>query len=166
MPSVAGEFDYHLPPELEGLVQPGHLVRVPFGAQMAQGVVLEHVGQPAVSQTRGVEELIDPLPVLTPAQIELARQLAAYTLNPLAAMVELMLPPGLSQHADVIYSLSEHWKGSGTAGFPPVQKRLMELLAARGSLRGRHAWVIGKRIDDRFKITSTTCKVLKINYLH
>src|SRR5512140_1494765 len=96
VPSVAGEFDYHLPPELEGLVQPGHLVRVPFGAQMAQGVVLEHVGQPAVSQTRGVEELIDPLPVLTPAQIELARQLAAHTLNPLAAMVELMLPPGLS----------------------------------------------------------------------
>ena len=34
---VSGEFHYHLPPELEGKVLPGHLVVVPFGKQRVQG---------------------------------------------------------------------------------------------------------------------------------
>jgi hypothetical protein len=36
VPQVSGLFDYHLPPELEGLVKPGHLVEVPFAHQTVQ----------------------------------------------------------------------------------------------------------------------------------
>src|SRR5689334_12273250 len=103
VPAVTGEFDYHLPPALEGAAGVGHLLRVPFGAQTAQGVLLEFVEKPAVPETKAVLELVDPLPVLTAAQIEFARQLAAATLNPLAAVVDMMIPPGLSQHVDVLY---------------------------------------------------------------
>ena len=39
VPQVSGTFHYHLPPELEGLVLPGHLVEIPFGRQKVQGVV-------------------------------------------------------------------------------------------------------------------------------
>lgn len=137
LPAVSGEFDYHLPPELDGRLAVGHLVRVPFGAQVAQGVVLEFVSQAAVAQTKSVLELLDPEPALTVAQIELARQLAAATLNPLAAMIDLMLPPGLSQHADVLYNLSERWQGVDLKQFPEIQKRLLSLLETRGPLRGR-----------------------------
>ena len=45
VPTVSGEYDYHLPPELEGRVEVGHLVRVPFGAQMVQAVILQLVGK-------------------------------------------------------------------------------------------------------------------------
>jgi primosomal protein N' (replication factor Y) len=135
--AVSGEFDYHLPPELEGRVEVGHLVRVPFGAQTVQGVVLELLGQAAVAQTKSMLDLLDPEPVLTAAQIELARQLAAATLNPLASMIDLMLPPGLSQQTDVLYTLSERWKGVDQKQFPEIQKRLLNLLETRGPLRGR-----------------------------
>lgn len=139
VPAVSGEYDYHLPLELEGRVAVGQLVRVPFGAQMAQGVILQLISQASVAQTKAVVELLDPLPVLTPVQVELARQLAAHTLNPLAAMIDMMLPSGLSQHADLLYSLSEHWqKGDRfTDPFSDVQKRLIHLLEKRGPLRGR-----------------------------
>jgi primosomal protein N' (replication factor Y) (superfamily II helicase) len=135
--AVSGEFDYHLPTELEGRLGVGHLVRVPFGAQTVQGVVLELIGQAAVAQTKSVLDLLDPEPVVTAAQIELARQLAAATLNPLAAIIDLMLPPGLSQQADVLYNLSERWKGVDQKQFPEIQKRLINLLETRGPLRGR-----------------------------
>ena len=137
VPAVSGEFDYHLPPELEGRLGVGHLVRVPFGAQMVQGVALELIGQASVAQTKSVLDLLDPEPVLTAVQIELARQLATATLNPLAAIIDLMLPPGLSQKADVLYTLSERWKGVDQKQFPEIQKRLINLLETRGPLRGR-----------------------------
>jgi len=149
--AVTGEFDYHLPAALEGVACVGSLVRVPFGSQLAQGVLLEFVSHPAVAETKAVLELVDPLPVLTAAQIAFARQLAAETLGPLAAIVDLMIPPGLSQHADVLYEIIERRAEIRTAGakasdhfvFPTLtsltttQKRLVDLLAKRGALRGR-----------------------------
>ncbi|HEY3310276.1 MAG TPA: primosomal protein N' [Anaerolineales bacterium] len=149
LPAVSGEFDYHLPPALEGLVAAGHLVLVPFGSQTVQGVVLEVLGQAEVTQTKSVLDLLDPAPVLTPAQIEAARQLAAETLNPLSAILDLMLPPGLSQHADVLFSLSAHWQVEDASQLPPVQKRLVELLQNRGPLRGRQIDRHFQRVDWR-----------------
>jgi primosomal protein N' len=107
IPSVTGVFDYRLPSELAGKIGAGHLVTVPFGRQTAQGVVLELIPQPSVAETRLILELLDPLPVLTGCQIELARQLAGSTLNPLAAIIDLMLPSGLGQQADVLYTLRD-----------------------------------------------------------
>lgn len=106
LPAISGEYDYQLPDSLSGIVAAGHLVTVPFGAQIVQGIVLETISQPAVAQTRAVIDLMDANPVLTNAQIEFARQLARETLNPLAAIVDLMIPPGLSQRADMIYQLT------------------------------------------------------------
>jgi primosomal protein N' (replication factor Y) len=135
VPAVRGVFDYHLPEELTGRVSVGQLVTVPFGAQTVQGVILRFVDQPAVRETKPVLDLLDPDPVLTPAMIALAERLSEATLSPLAAMVDLMLPPGLSQHADVLYSLAE--RAPRLAEPTQTQQRLLALLEKRGSLRGR-----------------------------
>jgi len=135
VPAVRGVFDYHLPEELAGRVSVGQLVTVPFGAQTVQGVILRFVGQPAVRETKPVRDLLDPDPVLTPAMIALAERLAEATLSPLAAMVDLMLPPGLSQHADVLYAITERAPQMVEAS--QTQRRLLALLEKRGSLRGR-----------------------------
>lgn len=103
VPTVSGVFDYHLPAELAGQVGPGCLVVVPFGRQLVQGVVVREVEEPQVQQTRPVESLLDPLPVLTPDQMVLAEQMAAQTLAPLASCLEVMLPPGLSKQADTLF---------------------------------------------------------------
>ena len=134
VPSLSGEFDYHVPPELENQLAPGCLVAVPFGKQTVQGVVLRSVLFPSVTNTRPVLELLEAQPVLTPAQIALAEQLSQETLASLAACIQLMLPPGLSKQADTEYSLS----GKAPASeLPETQARILALLRERGPLRGR-----------------------------
>ncbi len=135
VPSVVGVFDYHLPAELEGKIGMGHLVRVPFGNQTVQGVVLHLIEQPSIPETKAVIDLVDPSPVLTAAQIALAQWMAEETLYPLAACIDLMLPPGLSQHADNQYSVIGDQPSAGELG--ETQKRLLDLLRKRGALRGR-----------------------------
>jgi primosomal protein N' (replication factor Y) len=137
IPSVTGVFDYRLPPELEGKIGAGHLVTVPFGRQTAQGVVLELIARPSVAETKPILELLDPLPVLTGCQIELARQLARTTLNPLAAIIELMLPSGLGQQADVLYTLRNSQSEIRNQQSTATQSRLLKLLKEKGALRGR-----------------------------
>jgi primosomal protein N' (replication factor Y) (superfamily II helicase) len=139
VPQVAGVFHYHLPPALEGQVWPGHLVEAPFGRQTVQGVVLRYVPVPAVPETRPVLGLVDPQPALTAAQISLAEELSHATLSPLAACIELMLPPGLSQMADTLYTLAgaQSQEQGRASRLNKVQARLLEMLEKRGPLRGR-----------------------------
>jgi primosomal protein N' (replication factor Y) len=134
---IAGAYHYHLPADLEGKVLPGHLVEVPFGRQQVQGVVLEPVEAPEVLETKPVTGLIDPDPVLTRQQIELARHLARSTLSPLAACIDLMLPPGLGQQADSLYTLERGKSAIGMKSLTRLEIRLLELLEQRGPLRGR-----------------------------
>ena len=135
VPTISGVFDYHLPAELDGKVQAGCLVVVPFSRQMVQGVVVRLAAESQIQQTRPVEALLDPLPVLTQAQLKLAAWLSEQTLAPLAACLEVMLPPGLAQQADTLYHLNLSQPG-GTP-LPPTQQKLLALLAERGDLRGR-----------------------------
>jgi primosomal protein N' (replication factor Y) len=148
VPQVSGVFDYHLPAELEGLLQPGHLVEVPFGHQTVQGVVLRSLVSPSVSETRPVLALIDENTVLTPYQIALAQKLAKMTLSPLSACIGLMLPAGLDQQADTLYRLVDVTrlpKGASNA----LQRRLVSLLQQRGALRGRQIDQHMPRLDWR-----------------
>ncbi len=140
IPQVAGVFHYHLPTELEGRIQVGHLVIVPFGGQIVQGVVLRGVDQPMVAETRPVLDLVDPTSVLTPAQISLAEYLAENTLTSLAACVDLMLPPGLAQHADTVYTatpVEACGDNQSISHLSSSQSRLLSLLRRRGPLRGQ-----------------------------
>ena len=139
VPSLAGVFDYSLPESLGNQTRVGHLVVVPFGKQTVQGVVLRLIGQPSVPQTREVIELVDPEPVLTEMQIELAESVAKSTLAPIAAIIGLFLPPGLSQQADLLYDLriSSSDKQVSNSELSNSAARLLKLLKKRGALRGR-----------------------------
>ena len=137
LPAVSGVFHYHLPDDLLGQAAPGCLVTVPFGTQTVQGVILRFVDAPSVADTKPVLGVLDPDPALTPVQIALAEALADSTLNPLAAIVDLMLPPGLSQQADVLYSVPSGQLPMTNDQLSQTQRRLLTLLAERGPLRGR-----------------------------
>ncbi len=147
IPRVSGVFHYHLPEDLSGKTDIGHLVTVPFGSQTVQGVVLQMVDTPAVPETRAVISLLDPEAIVTGAQIELARYLSKVSLTPLAACLSLMLPPGLSQIGDTLYQLTEGGRqlaegaiaqtADGSPALSDAQRKLLVLLAERGPLRGR-----------------------------
>ncbi|MGH2607307.1 MAG: primosomal protein N', partial [Anaerolineales bacterium] len=133
LPPVRGTFDYHLEGELLGRVRPGHLVVVPFGPRRVQGVVVANPAEPAVHETRPVESLVDPEPVVTPHQLELARWLQTEHGAPLIDCLTLMLPPGLSQQADSQYRIQDPSSPPESA----AEQRLVQVLAERGPLRGR-----------------------------
>jgi primosomal protein N' (replication factor Y) (superfamily II helicase) len=149
IPTLVGIFDYHLPEELTGRVGAGHLVTVPFGRQTVQGVVLELVNQSSVAETKPVLDLLDPLPVLTGVQIELAKQMAESTLNPLAAIIDMMLPSGLSQHADQRFEIREQSVVEESRQWTNTQTRILKLLSEKGPLRGRQIERHFSKVDWR-----------------
>ncbi len=139
VPSSAGVFDYSVPAELAGRVGVGHLVLAPFGKQTVQGVVLSHIEQPATAYIKNILDLVDAMPVLTQIQIDLAEWLSKSTFSPIAQILDLFLPPGLSQHADTLYQIRQardaDEKSSGELSI--ISARLVKLLRAKGPLRGR-----------------------------
>jgi primosomal protein N' (replication factor Y) len=90
--------------------------------------------------------LVDPDVVLTGSQIDLARWIGETTLAPLAACLQLMLPPGLTRQTDTLYTLHDEAK---TAHLTPIQVRLLRLLRQRGPLRGRQLDAALPRLDWR-----------------
>ena len=143
---ISGLFDYAIPNELALQIQAGSFVIVPFGKQTVQGIVTALIDTPAVENPKPIMELLDPAPVLTQPQLALAIQLAESTLNPLAAIISLMLPVGLSQQADVHYELRNANYEDKTS---TVATRLLTLLRERGPLRGRQIDSHFSRVDWR-----------------
>ncbi len=133
LPPIRGVFDYHLPEPFKDRVSPGCLVTVPFGNRTVQGIVVATPNTPAVRDTKPIESLIDPNPVVTPEQIELAYWVAEEYRAALSECLSLMLPPGVSQRADYVYRLVD----AAPDGKTPTEKKLLSLLDKRGELRGR-----------------------------
>ena len=150
IPAVSGVFDYSIPDDLAPRIAVGCLVTAPFGNQIVQGVILEVTESSSIENPRPIIDLLDPAPVLTPLQIALAFQMAESTLNPLASIVGLMLPTGLSQQADVLYALAGSREVTSGKGQPSViGGRLINLLEERGELRGRQIESHFSRVDWR-----------------
>lgn len=146
VPQVSGVFHYHAPETLVGKIRAGQLVTVPFGRRTVQGVVLRDVVTPDVPETKPIRDLLDPTPVLTPTQIELATHLAERTYSSLAACIALMLPTGLSQQADTQFELIPD---APTNDLGKTQTQIVKLLGKRGPLRGRQIDRAIPRIDWR-----------------
>jgi primosomal protein N' (replication factor Y) len=161
VPAVSGVFDYAVPPPLTGRIGVGQLVIVPFGGQTVQGVVVRFVDSPSVPNVKEIIEVVDDQPVLTPPQLALAHELADSTLQPLASLVGLFLPAGLSQQADTVYELrlpiddlrlsrdSHDESANSKTQRLTIQDRLLNLLRTRGPLRGRQIDAHFARVDWR-----------------
>jgi len=130
----APTFDYHLPDSLTGRVEVGSLVQVPFGPRALYGIVVERPEAPAVAETRPVTALMDPRPVLPPAQIALARWIARETLSPLHECLLMMLPPGVVGLTDTRLEIAAEIPPD--IRLTPLERHLLDLLRRRGPLTG------------------------------
>jgi primosomal protein N' (replication factor Y) len=130
-------FSYSIPPSLNPA--PGHAVWVPFGPRVIQGIVLQLTDRPAVEETKEIVGLIDPYPLLSPVQIELARWISDYYLAPLFDSVALMLPPGFERRLISFFRIAA---GVPPDSFPadlaPDQRQLLALLEKEGKV-AQHA---------------------------
>lgn len=99
---LALTFHYHLPPHLIESIQVGHLVAVPFRTQQLMALVVGLSDSSPVETTRPVAAILDPAPVLTPAQIELARWLSREYIAPLSTCIKYFLPPGSGRKPEFV----------------------------------------------------------------
>ena len=133
IPGIEGLFDYHVPEELQKNLEIGALVLVPFGRQIAQGIITAFVQTPQVPETKPIDSVIDPKAVVNPYQQTLALQMSEETMSPLSACYKLMLPPGMSQQVDSLYQLNRTYE---EIPLSPLQRRIVALLKEKGALRG------------------------------
>jgi primosomal protein N' (replication factor Y) len=128
--STVQVFTYHVPDDFTMPLELGHMVRVPFRTAQEVGIVIGLTSEKPPFTTKPVLELLDPRPVLTPAQLHLAEWLAEQTLTPVGQCLWLMLPPGFSPRGGYIYRLlDENALGRDTA-----ERRIISLLYSRGAL--------------------------------
>ncbi len=123
-------FSYAIPAGLK--VEPGQAVWVPFGEKTLQGIVLELSPSPAVEETRELIDVIEPLPVLSPPQISLARWISEYYLSPLFDAVALMLPPGFERNALTFISAGPQADSHDISTLSENQKQVLELVTGQG----------------------------------
>lgn len=91
---LAVTFHYHIPAHLTDRLEIGHLVAVPFRTQQLPGIIINFSDTAPVDTTRPIADILDPQPVVSAAQIELAYWLSRETLAPLALCLKYFLPPG------------------------------------------------------------------------
>ena len=104
-PAKSGLFDYTVSPELAGQIRPGHMVVVPFNRSVHQAVVWAVNVQPEVEKLLPVQELADPLPVMTEAQMRLAEKISERFLAPLYECVNLLLTDKVRRISNPVYRL-------------------------------------------------------------
>jgi len=126
-------FTYDIPERLAGHLEIGSLVVVPFGTRRLYGIVVALSGQSPVPETRPIESLVDPKPVLSPEHIALARWLRDEYLASLYECLQLMLPPGMVGHTEIRVALNEDVPQD--AANTDAQAQLLALLQRRGPLQ-------------------------------
>jgi len=125
-------FTYAIPPGL--IIEVGQAVWVPFGDRILQGIVLE-VSPTAAIETKDITGVIEPLPLLSPARVSLARWISEYYLSPLFDAVAPMLPPGFERKA--ITLVQPTGKEPDTLSITEEQKKLFESVQKQGRVELR-----------------------------
>lgn len=95
VPDVDRVFHYSVPRALAGKVRLGHRVLVPFGGRpRVEGYVIGFAAASEHGRLKSIQQVIDEEPLLTPAQISVARWMRDRYLCPLVQALQCFLPPG------------------------------------------------------------------------
>ena len=124
-------FHYLVPEALRPTTRVGQLVWVPFGRRHLQGVIVRFDDESPVEETREIEQIVDPEPVLSPPHIELARWISEHYLAPIHQVILSMLPPGITQRAEVMVSALPQVEPEKLT---KAQAEILSLLRQRGPL--------------------------------
>lgn len=102
-------FDYKVPSRLEGWIEVGSRVGVPFGGRVVQGFVIGLAPFTDIDEARlkPVSELLDHTPPLSPDLIELAKWLSDKYCCAFTTALQAMIPAALKGKAETYVSLSQ-----------------------------------------------------------
>ncbi len=101
---VPGTFHYRVPDALSDAVRVGVRVLVPFGRRGVTGVVLERSqSAPVEVDARSITRVLDELPVIEPAVVELCRFVARYYEAPPGEALRLATPSGTQVASRLVF---------------------------------------------------------------
>ena len=106
-------------------------VWVPFGRRVLQGVVYETSPRSAVEETKDIISVIDPSPLLSQAQLNLARWISERYLTSLFDATALMLPPGFRRRIHTFLSVRSN---GNDLSLTPGQQRVVNYVKRRGTV--------------------------------
>jgi len=121
-------FSYSIPEGLQ--IQPGHLVKVPFGPRSLQGIVMSISDAPQVAETRDIHDVAFEQPVIDEYRLKLAAWTSKYYLCSLFEAISPMLPQGGRVRGNTLLSLTAQPENTDAA-FTPFQSRVLTYLQKR-----------------------------------
>ena len=94
------EFDYLIPPALEGRVEAGTRVKVPFGPRQVMGCVTALVDQSPHTNLRPILNVVGTRALVTPNILKLARWIADYYCCPVEIALKSVLPEAVRKEKE------------------------------------------------------------------
>ncbi|HEU5012360.1 MAG TPA: primosomal protein N' [Roseiflexaceae bacterium] len=139
IPGTEPVFTYRVPASLRALVRRGQLVWAPLRRQQLQGVVLDVYMPTERAQNtynpdavRELADIGDPEAALTPGQIALARWVSNYYRAALWDVLSVMLPPGVTQHAEPTWRASALGVAVDLGTLPEAERAVLYFLRTQG----------------------------------
>ena len=99
-------FSYSVPPDMS--LEVGHLVLVPFGKRVLQGIVVETGVIPSVENTRDVSEIVFTDPIIDSFRMKLAMWMSEYYICSIFDSASLMFPVGSHNRSETLISLGNY----------------------------------------------------------
>lgn len=111
---LSATFTYSLPAEMEGAVQVGCRVVVPFGRKKFYTAIVHslHDQKPTGYEVKEVMALLDPRPLLLPLQFRLWQWIADYYLCTQGDVYKAALPSGLKMESETVVQLNPDFEAS------------------------------------------------------
>ncbi|MDZ7721614.1 MAG: primosomal protein N' [candidate division KSB1 bacterium] len=140
--AVQRAFTYIVPERFYEDALPGVRVLCPFGPRKTTGFVIDRVDTTDVPKTKlkEIEEVLDPVPLFTPAVLQTAKWIADYYLCGWGEALKAALPPGINIDSERLIRLT-HPKPDELAEFlqprAPRQAEIILRLAAQNSMSVR-----------------------------
>ena len=127
---LANSYTYRLPADMEGEVQVGSRVIVPFGQKKFYTAIvirLHNTPPEGDYQVKSVTEVLDPHPIVTPAQLAFWQWVAEYYLCTLGDVYKAALPSGMKLESETRIELNLDFSPTEEK-FLPNEEKIFSLL--------------------------------------
>jgi primosomal protein N' (replication factor Y) len=135
---VSKTFYYLISERMQGSLQVGMRVLVPFKGRKVTGFCLDLLDQPPKGieeKLREVEALLDEAPLIDAQMLRFYRWIADYYLYPLGEVIKTGLPPGLHLKSELMLSLTDDGLKAlvqGSSG--PVEEKVLKEIERCGKV--------------------------------
>ena len=127
---LANSYTYRLPADMEGEIQVGSRVIVPFGQKKFYTAIvirLHNTPPEGNYQVKPVTEVLDPHPIVTPAQLAFWQWVAEYYLCTLGDVYKAALPSGMKLESETRIELNLDFSPTEEK-FLPNEEKIFSLL--------------------------------------